>query len=287
MVALGIVTVWAAPALANVVLLGSDRSLQNKEAIAAARQVGPEFSFADEDSNDAAEQLRHADVVLAIGVRALVMARTVAPDKPVVYAMVPAAEALPSKTVTGVAWEVPAYAQFAEWKQLRFDGLRVGVLYHPKSSAASLADATKAAAALGLTLVARPLSDSAKLSETLAELGPKIDALWVAPDDALFPAATIRTLVAFARKSHVALLGYSDAFTDAGALASMAPDARDIGRRAARMALGIAGRAPEQRLPVPPPTSSPGTLSLNAVTAAELGIDLPETLLHKARKVVH
>src|SRR5207253_11155789 len=127
--AMGLLTAWAAPAHAGVVLLGSDHAPELKETIEAARQTAPAFSFADEDSPDAAEQLRHADVILAVGVRALVMARTVAPDKPVVYAMVPAAEAQPSKTVTGVALEVPAYAELAQWKQLRFDGLRVAFVY--------------------------------------------------------------------------------------------------------------------------------------------------------------
>ena len=55
------------------------------------------------------------------------MARTVAPETPVVYAMVPAAErAARARASTGVALEVPAYAELAQWKQLRYDGMRVG-----------------------------------------------------------------------------------------------------------------------------------------------------------------
>src|SRR5260370_24914988 len=125
MVALGVGAACRPGASAGGVIVGSDKVAEHKEAIEAARSVAPDFSFADEDSPDAAEQLRHADVILAVGARALVMARTVAPDKPVVYAMVPAAEALPTKLITGVALEVPAYAALAQWQQLRFDRQRI------------------------------------------------------------------------------------------------------------------------------------------------------------------
>jgi ABC-type uncharacterized transport system substrate-binding protein len=269
---------------AGVVILGSERVAEHKEAIAAARQTAPELSLADEDSPDAAEQLRHADVVLAVGARALTMARTVAPATPIVYALVPAAEAQPGKLVTGVTYEVPAYAQFAQWRQLRYDGSRIGMLY---SAAPPVTDAKSAAAMLGLTLVLRAVVDPAKVPATLAELGPQIDALWLPPERMLFSASLIKTIAAAALAQKVALLGFSEECTAAGALASMAPDARDSGHRAARIALGIAARPADQRSPVPPPATSPGSLTLNASTAQALGIDLPETLLKKARKVYH
>ena len=276
-VAMGLVAAWAGSAHAGVVLVGNDRTAELKETVDAARATAPSFSFADEDSPDAAEQLRHADVILAVGVRALAMARTVAPDKPVVYAMVPAAEAQPTKLITGVALEVPAYAELAQWKQLRFDGQRVAFVY-AKSAPALAADASKAAASLGLVLTARGVDDPARVDVAVAELAPKVDALWV---------ASTLTPTSAKWSGKVALLGSDEKSTAAGALFSLAPDARDIGRRAARMALGIAGRAPADRVPVPPPATSPGSLSLNAATATALGIELPETIVNKARKVYH
>jgi putative tryptophan/tyrosine transport system substrate-binding protein len=270
-----VVCAWAAPARATVVLLGSEHAADDKEAIDAARQVAPSFSFADVDSQDASEQLRHADVILAVGARALIMARAVTPDTPVVYALVPAAEALPGKSVTGVALEVPPYVTFAQWKQLRFDGQRVGFVYD-KASPASVADVNKAASALGLTLVVRAV-DRAKLDSAVDALAPNVDAMWVVGP--LSPAAAAKW------SGKVALLGSDEKATAAGALFSLAPDPRDIGRRAARLALGIAGRAPKERLPVPPPSTSPGALTINAATAQALGIDVPDPILKKARKI--
>jgi len=272
LVAMGLVAALGAPARADVVLVGSDR--EHKETIDAARQTAPGFSFADVDSPDAAEQLRHADVILAVGARALVMARTVAADKPIVYAMVAAADAQPGKAVTGVALEVPAYAELAQWKQLRYDGVRVGIV---QDKASPVTDAAKAAAALGMTLTVRAVDGPARADAAVDELAPKVDAVWVTT--ALSPAAANKW------SGKVALLGSQEKSTVAGALFSLAPDAADIGRRAARLALGIAGRAPAERVNVPPPATSNGALTINATTAAALGLELPDPILKKARKI--
>jgi ABC-type uncharacterized transport system substrate-binding protein len=269
----------------SVVILGSDNDPETKDSLEGVRQTAPDFSFADVESPDSPEQLRHADVVLAVGARALTMARAVVPDKPVVYAMVPAGEALPSRAITGVTLEVPAFPQFAVWKQIRYDGQRVGVIYDPKVSAPSLNDASKAATALSLTLVIRPASDGAQVRAALVELAPKIDLLWLVPDRHLFNDETARAVLAFTLDKKIPLWAFSDALVQAGAFAGVYPDGRDIGRRAARMAIDVAGRAPESRLPVPAPMTSPGSLIVNARTAELLGIDVPDALLRKARKV--
>ncbi len=274
--AFGLLLAFALPARAGVVVVGSDHDPDEKAALDAARQTAPAFSFADEDSADAAEQLRHADVILAIGARAVTLARTVAPETPLVYAMVPAAAVQSGKGVTGVALEVPAYAELAQWKQLRWDGVRVGVV---QDKTAPVADAAKAAAALGMTLTVRAVDGPTRVGAAVDELAPKVDAVWITT--ALPQAAAAKW------RGRVALIGGNDSATAVGAVFSLAPDPRDIGRRAARMALGIAGRAPDARLPVPPPSTSTGALTLNATAATALGIELPDPIVKKARKVYH
>lgn len=288
MLATALSLLWSATGFAAtsaVVILASERETESKDAVDGARQTGPDFALTDVDAGDASVQLRKAEVVLVVGARALTMARAVVPDKPIVYSMVPAGEAVPSRAVTGVTLEVPAFPQFAVWKQIRFDGQRVGIIYDPKVSAASLADASKAAGALGLTLLPRPASDAAQVRAALAELAPKIDLLWLAPDPRLFSDETARAVLAFALEKKIPLWAFSDALAQAGAFAAVIPDGKDIGRRAARLAIDLAGRAPEQRLPVPPPMTSPGTFIVNQRTADALGIDVPEALLRKARKI--
>jgi putative ABC transport system substrate-binding protein len=282
---LAVLTLFTSTARAEIVLLSDPNVPQYKEAIDAARSVAPDASFADESSPDAANQLKHADVVLAVGQKALELARAGAADKPIVYAMVLASQAQASRTVTGVALEVPPFAQFAQWKQMKFDATRVGVIYNPKESAAYVDEAGKAAGALGLTLISRQVTEAKDVRNALNDLAGKIDVLWLVPDPHLFTNDMFRFVLGFTLDRKIALLGFLDVFTASGALASMAPDYRDIGRRAMRLAVGIAGRAPEQRLPVPAPASSPGTLTVNLKTAKQLGIEIPDSLINKARQV--
>jgi putative tryptophan/tyrosine transport system substrate-binding protein len=282
---LPLLMLFTQPALADIVLLSDPAVPQYKEALEAAQKVTPEASFADQSSPDAANQLKHADVVLAIGQKALDLARATVPDKPIVYAMVLAADAQPGKSVTGVALEVPPFAQFAQWKQMKFDATRVGAIYNPKESAAYVDEAGKAAGALGLTLVTRPVSEAKDVKNALADLAGKVDVLWLVPDPRLFTNDMFRFILGFTLDHKIALLGFLDTFTQAGAVASMSPDYKDIGRRAMRLASGIASRPPEQRLPVPAPMTSPGTLTINLKSAKQLGIDMPDSLINKARQV--
>jgi putative ABC transport system substrate-binding protein len=280
-------TLWPCiAAAANVVLVGSVSDADTRETLEAVQTIAPAFVLADVDAAETPEQLQKADVVLAVGPRALALVeRNIPPDKPIVYSMVPAGGVTPGKTVTGIALEVPAYVQLAQWKQLKFDSHRVGVIYDPKVSAAALAEATKAAGALGMTLVSRRAETAAQVRTALAELAPQVDVLWMLPDRRLFTDETARMVLAFSLVKKLPLLAFSEEQAQSGALLAALPDAKDIGRRAARMALALAARAPEQRVPVPAPASSPGCFTVNARTAEFLGIDIPEGLLRKARKI--
>jgi ABC-type uncharacterized transport system substrate-binding protein len=83
----------------------------------------------------------------------------------------------------------------------------------------------------------------------------------------------------------VPLFGFFDSFTKAGALASVSPDYGAIGTKAAKLAQGIALRPVGARVPVPPPTSSPGALTINHKTASQLDLELSQDVLGKARQV--
>jgi putative ABC transport system substrate-binding protein len=129
------------------------------------------------------------------------------------------------------------------------------------------------------------VADAKDVKNALNDLAGKIDVLWLVPDPHLFSPDMFRFVLGFTLDHKIALLGFLDSFTQSGAVASMSPDYRDIGRRAMRLALGIAGRTPEQRVPVPAPMTSPGTLTINLKTARQLGIDIPDALINKARQV--
>ena len=119
----------------------------------------------------------------------------------------------------------------------------------------------------------------------LSSLADEIDVLWLVPDPHLNTSEMFKFVLVATLDRKIALLGFLDGYTQQGALASVAPDFKDNGHRAARLASGIAGRAAAERLPVPPPVTSPGSLTINLKTAHQLGIVVPDWMLSRARQV--
>jgi putative ABC transport system substrate-binding protein len=279
---------WAPAASAGgVVALGDERVAQYKEALQAAREVLHDAAIVDSTAADAVERLRSADpgVIIAVGQKALQLAARAAPSTPTVFCMVLGASAVASRNVTGVKLEVAPALQLGLIKKVDPDAKRVGLIYDPKTSAPYFEEASKAAGALGLTLVARQVSDAREVRSALSAIAGGIDALWLIPDPHLISAEMFNFLLVFTIEHKIALFGFLDTLTQAGALASVAPDYREIGRRAARMAGDLLAKPTESRLPVPPLQASPGALSVNLKTATQLGLKVSTDVLAKARQV--
>jgi putative ABC transport system substrate-binding protein len=288
--ALAIIGIAVGPPTAHaggVVALADARVSQYKDALVAAREVAPSVPVVDVGAGDAADQLQRLDpaVVLAIGQKALQVARAATPERPIVFAMVLGAGAAPSRTVTGVRLEVPANVQLEQLRHVAPSVKRIGVIYNPKTSGAFIEEALKAAGRVGLTLVSRPVTDPKEVRPALSDIAGAIDALWLMADPRLVTAEMFNFLLGFTLERKIALFGFLDSFTQAGALASVAPDYQEIGRRAARLATEIANKPAGDRVPVPPPQDSPGALTVNMKTAKQLGVDVPSAVLSKARQV--
>jgi putative ABC transport system substrate-binding protein len=193
--------------------------------------------------------------------------------------------ALGSRNVTGVKLEVAPATQLGLIHQLDGQAKRVGVIYEPKASGAFLEEALKTAGSLGLTLVARPVTDARDVRPAMEAISDSIDALWLMPDPRLISAEMFNYLLVFTLEHKIALFGFLDSFTRAGALASVAPDYQEIGKRAATIAVELMQRPADRRVPVPSPVFSPAVVSVNAKTARRLGIDIPATALAKAKQV--
>jgi putative ABC transport system substrate-binding protein len=271
----------------GVTVIVDGRVAQYREALEAAREVLRNPSLVDVSAPDAAEQVHRAEsgVILAVGQKALQLAKEKAPGAATVFCMVLGSAAAPSRTVTGVRLEVPASAQLQLIKQVHPGAKRLGVIYDPRTSAQVIEDAVKAAGSLGFTLVSRAVHDPREVRGALAEMADGIDALWLLPDPRLLSAEMFSYLLASTLERRIALFGFLDSFTEAGALASIAPDYAENGRRAGRLAMELAERPSETRFPVPAPLSSSGSLSINSKSAKQLGVDVPPSVLAKARHV--
>jgi putative ABC transport system substrate-binding protein len=269
----------------GVVIVADGRVPQYKDAIAGAREIAREATLVDLAAADAADQVKRADpsVVLAVGQKALALARAAAGEKPVVFCMVlGSAAAASGRNLTGVRLEVAPQIQLEHIRMVAPTVKRIGVIYEPRASGAYLEEALKAAGRLGLTLVTKPVNDAKEVRSALNDIASGIDGLWLMPDPKLVSAEMFNYLLATTLERKIALFGFLDSFTQAGALASSAPDYTEVGRRCGKMANEVAGR-PGQ--PLPSPVGAPGALTVNLKTARQLGMDVPRSAQDKARQV--
>jgi putative ABC transport system substrate-binding protein len=286
--ALGLALVAARPTRAEgVVALADGKVPQYREALGTAREVLHNPPVIDSDATDAVEQIRRADpaVVLAIGQKALQAAKLAVPQRPIIFCMVLGSTATATRSITGLRLEVPPSVQLEQFKEVHPGAHRVGVIYDPHNSAGFMQDAVKSAGRLGVTLVSKPISQAREVRGALGEIAGSIDALWLMPDPHLITPEIFNYLLVFTLERKIALFGFLDSLTQAGALASVAPDYQEIGRRAARVAAEVAAKPAEGRLPVPAPQGSPGALTVNLRTAKQLGLDVPPGVLSRARQI--
>jgi putative ABC transport system substrate-binding protein len=272
----------------GVVAISDSRVAQYKEAMAAARDLlGSSVPMVEVAAPDAGAQLaaKQPAVILAVGQKALDVAKASAANVPTIFCMVLGSAGLQSRTVTGVRLEVPPQMELEQLRQVAPGAKRVGLIYEPKASGALVEEAVKAAGRLGLALVTKPVTDAKGVRPALLEIADSIDALLLLPDPRLITSEMFAFLLSFTLERNIALFGFLDSFSRAGALASIAPDYPEIGRRAAKLALELAARPEAMRLPVPGLVGSPGSLTINSKTAKKLKIDIPKSVSAKARQV--
>ncbi len=270
---------------AAVLILTDGRVTQYREALDAAREVLRDAAVVDLNEPDAAARVAPAAIILTIGQRAAQLAQSSAPSAVLVSCMVFGRAVAGSRRITGLRLEVAPDVQLGFFRRVHSGLRRLGVIYQAKVSGDYLAEAQRAAVALGLTLVPRAVTDAREVRSTLPELVSGIDALWLLPDPQLISADMLNFLLVSTLERKLPLLGFLDSFTKVGALAAVAPDYKAIGQRAARLAAELAARPLEARLPVPPMADSPGSFSLNLKTARQLGIDIPADVVAAANQV--
>jgi putative ABC transport system substrate-binding protein len=283
-----LLVLWSWPALAGgVVALTDGRVAQYKEALAAAQTQLPEAVVVDLAAGDPTARLKQQQpaVILAVGQRALQAARAAAPETPVVHCMVLGAAAAGSRTVTGVRLEVSPAELLGQIKAVVPHATRIGAIYDPRTLGWYHDEADKAAKGLGLSLVTKAVSDARDVRGAADALAGQIDVLWLWPDPKLINSEMFSVLLLATIDRRVALVGFLDSFTQAGALASVAPDYREAGKRAGKLVADLVAKSAASRVPVPPPLLSPGALTVNLKTARQLGVDVPATALSHARQV--
>jgi putative ABC transport system substrate-binding protein len=276
-----------APARADgVVMLTETGVAQYQETMAGVRAhlSGDVVQVDIGGAIDPLGQLRqaHPQVVVAIGIKALSLVARAVPDLPIVYCTVlyPDQHGLTGAHITGVPLEIPALKQLEQLHDVAPRVKRIGVLYSP-AMAPFVTEATAAAGKLGIKMVVKGIGSSREVADGFSGLVGQIDALLLLPDSKVMNKEVFNYLLRASLDANIALFGFLEALTQAGALASVSPDYQDIGARAGELVTQVV----EHHGTLPPKTYSRGALSINLKTAERLGIAVDEKMIRGAKKI--
>jgi putative ABC transport system substrate-binding protein len=249
----------------------------------ASVDVVEESAGADEVAQRAAA-LGKNGLVIGVGAGAAKLALKQS-AVPVVHCMVlQDAAALDGPKSAGVPLALPAKAQLAALKRVAPSVKRVGLLYDPKLNARFAEDAKSAASALGLSLVAQPVSSATAALPALDDVVDKIDALLLAPDATVVTKELITFLVPRAFEKKLPVLAFSESIVRLGALAALAPSYAQDGKLCGVLAKRIlAGGKPAD---LHGAVQMTGTLVVNVSTARRIGLSLAPDVLQPPTQVV-
>jgi putative ABC transport system substrate-binding protein len=233
---------------------------------------------------DALAQLRqaHPQAVVAVGIKPLTLVARAVTDVPIVYCTVlyPEQHGLTGANITGVPLEIPALKQLEQLRDVAPRVKRLGVIYSA-AVAPFVAEATAAAARLGLKLVGQSIGSSREVADAFTKMAGQIDALLVLPDAKVMNKEVFSYLLGASLDANVALFGFLEVLTQGGALASISPDYQDIGARCGELVTQVI----ERHGALPPKTYSRGALSINLKTAGRLGITVDDRVIKSAKRV--
>jgi putative ABC transport system substrate-binding protein len=135
-----------------------------------------------------------------------------------------------------------------------------------------------------LSVQAIQVDGPAQLPDALQALTNRADVLWSLNDPVVYNTETARSLLVFSLRNRIPMIGQSAAWVRAGALYALDRDYDDVGAQCAQLAaVVLSGVSPAQIAPVPPRKVR---YAINARTAADLGVILPNAVLRGAVEVV-
>lgn len=268
----------------EAVLAGFKEHL-GRQGTAAVYEIYP-LSKADGQATrpPAAVRENGTGLILALGSLALETAGREAAGIPVVAGMVLREEDIRrGRGATGVFLEFPLETQFAWLRRMLPEARRVGVVYNPQENRETIEAARKAAARMGLELVAREVSAPPELPDALESLANRADVLWGISDSVVVTPQTARSLLLFSFRNRIPFIGLSSAWAKAGAFYALDRDYRDLGRQCAELALQVLAGAEAGSLPPLAPRRV--NYSLNLKTAEQMKIQVPPSLRRGAEQL--
>lgn len=223
----------------------------------------------------------NADLVLAVGIKAALVAKLEIVDIPILYSMVldPQKNGLTAPNMAGIMLEVPIDRQFGTMRGMLPSVKRLGVLYDPEKTGDLVEEARRSARAQGFELITRQVRSEKDVPSALRSLIPQVEGLWLIPDSTVLTEESVNFLLSMTLEANLPVIGFSAELVRSGALASLYVNYEDVGRQAATLAKRLLGGQIKT-----PAVFTPERLRLavNLKTAKFLGITIPPEVLNRA-----
>jgi len=158
---------------------------------------------------------------------------------------------------------------------------RVALIYSPDNTVSrlSLETTKEAAAKLGLQLDVYSVYKPEEVDKAIARVeASPVDAFVLNPDFMVF--SRLKQIIAMARKKKIPTMGIDHTQTEQGILASYGGGLKEIAHQAARHVNRVLKGGSPAVIPIEPPRRY--KLFINMKTAEEIGVVLPEEILHQA-----
>jgi putative tryptophan/tyrosine transport system substrate-binding protein len=191
----------------------------------------------------------------------------------------------PGGNITGVTGNIPALS--GKLLQLLVDAVpvatQVGVVWHPGTERLSLTPTEDAARALKVRLKILEVRSIAELEQALiATTKDRTRGLLILP--ALLFTLNQKRIAELSTKSRLPAIYWRRDFAEVGGLLAYGPSFPELFRRAGVLAGKILNGTKPAELPVEQPTKY--ELVVNLVTAKQIGVTIPQSLLFRADKVI-
>ena len=216
-----------------------------------------------------------ADLIVAVGMKATESA-TAKTNIPVLGVMIPKTgyeELLvrqkPANSISAIYLNQPWGRQLDFLHAALPERRKIGLLYSP-GTRIDLAQLRQNIAERGGSLIAQPVHSAAQLFADLEDVLAGCDVLLAVPDSTIYSSSNIRNILLTSYRRSIPLVGFSQAYVNAGALAAIFSTPEQLAEQTSESVISFARTAqlPEPQYP------AIFTIAVNQQVARSLGIEL-------------
>lgn len=233
---------------------------------------------------------KRPDLILTIGSKSTQLVSQYIKDIPIVFSAVlnpvvsgfVSSMEFPQGNLTGAALDVPLRIQLEKFKLIVPHLKSVGVIYTSETEPL-IQEARSLSKELGLDLVTVAIESEKEIPSALEKLKNEVEGIWAVADPLIFTPQSTQFILLFSLRNGLPLMGLTPSFVQAGALFTLTPDYKDVGRQAGEMALEIISGKEPKHIPVSMPRMI--YLYLNLKTAQQINLGIPQDLIGVAKEV--